>query len=68
MKLLFALPMGIGETQLRIFDILGRELKRADNEIGNIIKINRGELGDGIYLYRIEDNHGNFKTGKIIFE
>ena len=67
-ELTFALPLDIGEVRLRIFDILGRELIRENNEAGNIIKIQRRGLNDGIYLYRIEDNHGNFKTGKILFE
>ncbi len=64
----FTLPIDVGEVRLRIFDVLGREMKQEENAIGNSIKIQRGELNNGIYLYRIEDDQGHFKTGKILFE
>ncbi len=66
--LTFELPAGSGDVRLRIFDLLGRELKYKESTVGNLIKINREGLTNGIYLYRIEDDHGNFKTGKILFE
>jgi hypothetical protein len=64
----FALPLDLGEVRLRIFDVLGRELRYEENDFGNLIKIQRGALVNGIYLYRLEDVQGNFKTGKILFE
>ncbi len=67
-ELTFALPLDAGEIRIRIFDALGREVEHVENNFGNIIKVQRGALNDGIYLYRVEDNHGNFKTGKILFE
>ena len=64
----FVLPIDVGAVRIRVFDLLGRELEYLENDYGNILKLPRSTLNDGIYLYRIEDNLGNFKSGKILFE
>ena len=64
----FAIPLEVGKVSVRLFDVLGRTLKYEENTAGNSIKILRDDLGNGIYLYRVEDDRGNFKTGKILFE
>ncbi len=64
----FALPADAGALRLRLFDPLGREVFQSPEIMTNSFSIPRGDWHAGLYLYRIEDKQGNFKTGKIIFE
>ena len=55
-------------ANLIIYDILGKEIKRRDNISGQEIFIDRDNLGNGIYFYRLEENNKIVSTGKLIAE
>lgn len=60
-----------GLVKLKIFDILGREIKTLINQSQTAgkhsVKFNASELPSGIYFYRLEANN-NVQTRKMILE
>lgn len=62
------IPNEIGTVRFQLFDAMGRELRRIEQFTGKELKIKRAELTKGMYLYRIEDQKGRYKTGKLIIK
>jgi lysophospholipase L1-like esterase len=52
----------------QLFNILGKEIitEHIYSGIENTISLNRQNILPGIYLYRIKNNNGNIKEGKIL--
>ena len=54
----FALPMDAGEIRIQIYDSLGRVVKQIDNNFENIVRVQKNNLVNGVYFYRIENDQG----------
>jgi Secretion system C-terminal sorting domain len=68
-KIHFMLPPSVLRAQIELFDLLGRSVYRKEEEInGQNTEILRGSLPTGMYIFRIEDQRGYIKTGKIRME
>ncbi|HZV44133.1 MAG TPA: hypothetical protein VFF90_06630 [Saprospiraceae bacterium] len=60
-----------GPVQILITDIFGREARKFNGNIEghfSCIKIERGDLGSGIYMYSIVKKHTLVYNGKLIIE
>lgn len=56
----------ISNFELKIFDVLGQEVKAITDINEPMITIDRGELISGIYYYRLTDSKGIAGSGKLI--
>ncbi len=54
-----------GQLQFTLYDVTGREVKRI-NFSGNRFELQRSDLTNGMYIYRIESNGTLLSTGKLI--
>ncbi len=63
-----AIDFSFGNADLKLYDLIGRQIMHDYHINGNAIVIERGELTKGIYLYKLTDNKGLLITGKIIAE
>lgn len=54
-------------VQVKIFDVLGKEIKNQFFENGDL-KVKVSNLQSGIYFYKISGNGENIKTGKLVIE
>lgn len=62
------LPEGIGKVQFRLFDVLGKEYLQLTDFSNPFIRVDRGNLTNGLYLFTVEDKNGHSYTGKILME
>lgn len=62
------LPPSVSKAKIVFYDLLGREMKREDDIETQMTNISRGNLKRGMYIYKIEDQRGFIKTGKILVE
>lgn len=62
------LPPSVLSVKFTLFDVLGRIVRQEDAIYNNRFDILRNDLKSGLYLYRIEDERGRVKNGKIIIE
>ena len=62
------LPPSVKTAKIIFYDLLGREVKREDDIETQMKEISRGNLTHGMYIYKIEDQRGYTKTGKIFME
>jgi len=53
------------QLQFTLYDVMGREVKRI-NFSGNRFELQRSDLTNGMYIYRIESNGNLLSTGKVI--
>jgi hypothetical protein len=68
-KLTIVLPPSVFDVSFTLYDMLGKVVMRKTEIIGsNTIDIPRGKLETGMYIYRVEDGQGRFKTGKVYLE
>jgi glucuronoarabinoxylan endo-1,4-beta-xylanase len=54
---------------LSVFDISGKLLRKEllpEPAVEGQLKLNRGSLKSGLYLYRIENHRGDFQTGRFV--
>ena len=58
----------IENASLKIFDLLGNEIKNISGITNNEIKIERGNLTPGIYFYQLKDNINSISIGKLIVQ
>jgi Secretion system C-terminal sorting domain len=65
-QLMVSLPPSVLKAKMVFYDLLGREIKREEGIETQMAHIARGNLKQGIYIYKIEDQRGYIKTGKII--
>jgi len=56
------------QASLSIYSLDGKEINQVENISGNQIYINRNNLSNGVYLYRLVNNGQVISTGKIIVE
>ena len=62
------LPPSVSKAKIVFYDLLGREIKRKDDIETHTVHIERENLKRGMYIYKIEDQRGYIKTGKIWVE
>jgi len=55
-------------AQIILYDVLGQEVKNIQNISGKEIKIERGNLQNGIYFYSLKQDDQIIATGKLIAE
>lgn len=56
------------KMDLFIYDLLGQEIKKIINNVGQKIIIERGDLSNGIYFYKLSKKNQLVATGKFIIE
>lgn len=62
------IPAEIGEVTFRLYDSVGKELRRMEGISAKRFSFQREQLPAGMYIYRIEDELGRFISGKLIIE
>jgi hypothetical protein len=67
-QLTVILPPSVTKAKIVFYDLLGREIKREEDIETQMTHISRGNLKQGMYIYKIEDQRGYIKTGKILVE
>ena len=67
-QLTVILPPSVKNAKIVFYDLLGREIKREEGIETPIVEISRGNLKRGMYIYKVEDQRGYIKTGKISVE
>jgi Secretion system C-terminal sorting domain len=67
-KLTIKLPVDIKNASITFYDVTGKVVRRRENLETHITEILRGDMGSGLYIYRIEDARGYFKAGKVYLE
>ncbi len=63
---IISLPVLSSAVDFTLYDMMGREVTSKTGITENQITVNRDGLPKGIYIFRIEDNDLNQKSGKII--
>ncbi|MCH8904252.1 MAG: T9SS type A sorting domain-containing protein, partial [Bacteroidetes bacterium] len=58
--------LNISEYDLVIYDMLGRELLKADNIANNRFTIDMNDFTKGLYLYKLTLDSAHIHTGKIL--
>ena len=61
-------PIELKNTQLKVYDMMGREIKKIKNMSGKEIIVKRDDMTNGIYFYKITQYNIVITTGKLIFE
>jgi hypothetical protein len=56
----------VQQVRLRLFDLMGKEVRTMEGIREREFQIEKGNLGSGIYLYRIEDKDGRMWSGKLV--
>jgi hypothetical protein len=64
----FLLPPSVSSVKFTLFDVLGRIVRQEARTYNNRFDILRGDLKSGVYLYRLEDDRGRLKMGKLVME
>jgi hypothetical protein len=64
----YTLSKEMKNTNLKIYNILGKEMAGMENISGKKITINRVNLKNGIYFYIIKNENEVISTGKLIVE
>jgi hypothetical protein len=57
-----------GNVDVVMLDLLGREVKRMENIQSEKVTIQRGNLPDGLYLFRLENGDGVMAAGKVVVD
>jgi hypothetical protein len=63
----FLLPTEVSTGMLSLYDITGREVRQVPFS-GKQVTVERGNLGTGIYFYRIVNENNVTMTGKLVIE
>ena len=67
-KMTFKLPPSVMRSKFTLFDILGRVVQQEPLIVGQIFDMDRNGLQSGVYVYKIEDQDGRQKIGKVLLE
>jgi len=67
-KAYIVLPEGIQNINVKLYDMLGKLIKVESSNFSDRVMISRDNMPSGIYIYRVEDENGRVKTGKIVFQ
>lgn len=62
------LPPSVSSVKFTLFDVSGRIVRQENHIYNNRFDILRQDLKAGLYLYRLEDERGRIKMGKILME
>ena len=62
------LPVGVENIRFTLFDATGRAVLQRAEQGNSLFEFSRAALPSGMYFYRIEDEFGRFKSGKLLFE
>jgi hypothetical protein len=62
------LPEGVQNVNVTLHDMLGKVIYTNRSSYSDRVLISRNDLPSGVYLYRVEDEKGHVKTGKVIFQ
>ncbi|MBA3971486.1 MAG: T9SS type A sorting domain-containing protein [Bacteroidetes bacterium] len=57
-----------GKISFTLYDITGREVRKAEQLTSSETSINRGYLGNGIYIYKFTGDNNILASGKIILQ
>jgi len=60
------LPMELGTVQLQLFDMLGKEVRKQTNNGNPYIRIEKGDLAKGMYLFTLKDEKGRVYSDKLL--
>ena len=60
--------LNANKISLVIYDLIGKEVKRLENIKENNVIIDRINLIDGIYFYKLLENNKIIATGKLVAE
>lgn len=63
----FNVPAEVGEVNFRLYDAVGKEVKRMDQINVSTFDVQRNQLPAGLYFYRIENLQGATTSGKLYF-
>jgi Secretion system C-terminal sorting domain len=64
----FLLPPSVSSVKFTLFDVLGRVVRQEGTIYNNRFDMLRNDLKSGVYMYRLEDERGRIKMGKILME
>ncbi len=67
-KVTFKMPPSVSRARFTLFDVLGRVVQHEPSIVGQMFDIERNGMQSGLYMYRIEDQDGRIKMGKILLE
>jgi hypothetical protein len=56
------------KLSLIVYDLLGNEVNRIDNISTSLIILDRGQLSQGMYFYKLMNNNEILATGKLMVE
>lgn len=56
------------KLSLSVYDLLGNEVNRIDNISTSLIILDRGQLSQGMYFYKLTSGSETLATGKLIVE
>ncbi|MEM7102208.1 MAG: T9SS type A sorting domain-containing protein [Bacteroidota bacterium] len=62
------LPPDAGTVNFVLYDLIGRELRRINDINSPSFAIDRQQLLSGMYIYRLENEYGQFTSGKLMVE
>ncbi len=65
---IFEFDRGLENSTIRIFDMLGREVRSLEQGTASGIVMQRDDLQKGFYVFHVEDEQGRLKTGKLVVE
>jgi Secretion system C-terminal sorting domain len=65
---LLELPDEDARFSFRLFDMLGKEVRQLNDLSGKELLLERGALGNGMYLYVLTTESGTQYTGKLMVE
>jgi Secretion system C-terminal sorting domain len=64
----FLLPASVSSVKFTLFDVLGRIVQQKAGITTRQFDVFRKDLRSGLYLYRLEDEQGRIKLGKVVME
>ncbi|MEL6863145.1 MAG: T9SS type A sorting domain-containing protein [Bacteroidota bacterium] len=62
------LPADLGRVQIRMYDLLGREVKNQILDNGRLFFMDCSDLEQGVYVYMLIDSDGHQLTRKLMVE
>ena len=62
------LPTELGQVDLYLYDMLGKQVKQLSNNGNAYIRLEKGLLPKGMYLFTLKDEQGRMYSDKIIVE
>ena len=64
----FLFSSELKNAELKVYDVIGHEIKEVKSIFGKQITVNRNNLADGIYFYKLIQDNKIIATGKLIVE